>query len=131
LDALGLKRVKQLFSGQGLDGIGYGSDFPVFWIDRFHPHSVRQHIAFAARSRTEVDAFYAAALEAGATDNGRRACVSSATTPPSFLIRMGTTSKLSFAAIKSLSEYSRMTHLRRTAYPWAHWSANVVMRTPK
>ena len=70
LGALGLQRVKRLLSGQQLDGIGYGSDFPVFWIDRFHPHSVRQHIAFAARSRAEVDAFYAAALEAGATDNG-------------------------------------------------------------
>jgi catechol 2,3-dioxygenase-like lactoylglutathione lyase family enzyme len=69
LGALGLQRVKQLLSGQRLDGIGYGSDFPVFWIDRFHPHSVR-HIAFAARSRAEVDASYAAAREAGATDNG-------------------------------------------------------------
>jgi catechol 2,3-dioxygenase-like lactoylglutathione lyase family enzyme len=69
LGALGLRRVKEL-SGQGLDAIGYGSDFPGFWIDRFHPHSVRQHIAFAARSSAEVDAFYAAALEAGATDNG-------------------------------------------------------------
>lgn len=28
------------------------------------------HIAFAARSRAEVDAFHAAALAAGATDNG-------------------------------------------------------------
>ena len=38
--------------------------------DRFHPHSVRQHTAFAANSRTEVDAFHAAALRAGGTDNG-------------------------------------------------------------
>ena len=28
------------------------------------------HVAFAARSRTEVDAFHAAGLTAGATDNG-------------------------------------------------------------
>jgi len=42
----------------------------VFWIDRFHPHSVKQHRAFAAQSREEVDAFYAAALKAGGTNNG-------------------------------------------------------------
>jgi catechol 2,3-dioxygenase-like lactoylglutathione lyase family enzyme len=52
------------------DGIGYSLDHPVFWIDRFHPHSVKQHTAFAAKSRTEVDAFYAAALKAGGIDNG-------------------------------------------------------------
>ena len=52
------------------DGIGYGLDHPVFWMDRFHPHSVKQHTAFAAKSRTQVDAFYAAALKAGGIDNG-------------------------------------------------------------
>jgi predicted lactoylglutathione lyase len=45
-------------------------DYPVFWIDRFHPHGVRQHTAFAARNRAEVEAFRAAALKAGGTDNG-------------------------------------------------------------
>jgi predicted lactoylglutathione lyase len=30
----------------------------------------KQHTAFAAKSRAEVDAFYAAALKAGGTDNG-------------------------------------------------------------
>ena len=99
LGALGLQRVKQLLSGQRLDGIGYGSDFPVFWIDRFHPHSVRQHIAFAAKSRAEVDAFYAAAREAGATDNGAPGLRQQRYTPPSFLIPMGTTSRPFFAAI--------------------------------
>jgi hypothetical protein len=43
---------------------------PIFWIDRFHPHSVKQHTAFVAKNRAEVDAFYAAALQAGGTDNG-------------------------------------------------------------
>ena len=61
LKALGLRRVMQIPENVGTDGIGYGVRFPVFWIDRFHPHSVRQHTAFAAKSRTEVDAFYAAA----------------------------------------------------------------------
>jgi catechol 2,3-dioxygenase-like lactoylglutathione lyase family enzyme len=70
LGALGLRRVRQMPDGVGTDGIGYGVNHPVFWIDRYHPHSVRQHTAFVAKSRAEVDAFYAAALEAGGTDNG-------------------------------------------------------------
>lgn len=70
LGALGMRRVMQLPEGEGSDGIGYGVDFPVFWIDRFHPHSVKQHTAFAADSRAAVDAFHEAALAAGGTDNG-------------------------------------------------------------
>jgi catechol 2,3-dioxygenase-like lactoylglutathione lyase family enzyme len=31
---------------------------------------VRQHTAFAAKNRAEVDTFHAAALKAGGTDNG-------------------------------------------------------------
>jgi catechol 2,3-dioxygenase-like lactoylglutathione lyase family enzyme len=70
LGTLGLRRVVQLPEDDGTDGIGYGVDYPVFWIDRFHPHGVKQHTAFAAKSRGEVDAFHASALEAGGTDNG-------------------------------------------------------------
>jgi catechol 2,3-dioxygenase-like lactoylglutathione lyase family enzyme len=70
LGALGLRRVMQMPEGEGTDGIGYGEDYPVFWIDRYHPHSVKQHTAFSARSKAEVNAFYAAALKAGGTDNG-------------------------------------------------------------
>jgi catechol 2,3-dioxygenase-like lactoylglutathione lyase family enzyme len=70
LAALNLRRVVQLPENAGTDGIGYGTAFPVFWIDRYHPHSVKQHVAFAAKSRAEVDAFHAAALKAGATDHG-------------------------------------------------------------
>jgi hypothetical protein len=47
-------------------------EYPVFWIDRFHPQSVEQHTAFVARSRAAVDAFYVASLKASGTDNGRR-----------------------------------------------------------
>ena len=70
LGALGMRRVAQIPENLGTDGIGYGMDHPIFWIDRFHPHSAKQHTAFAAKSRTAVDAFYAAALKAGGIDNG-------------------------------------------------------------
>jgi len=71
LGALGMRRAMQLSENTGTDGVGHGlEDYPVFWIDRYHPHSVKQHTAFVANSRAEVDAFHAAALEAGGTDNG-------------------------------------------------------------
>jgi catechol 2,3-dioxygenase-like lactoylglutathione lyase family enzyme len=70
LAALGMCRVMQMPDHVGTDGVGYGIDYPVFWIDRFHPYSVKQHTAFAARTRAEVDAFHAAALKAGGTENG-------------------------------------------------------------
>jgi catechol 2,3-dioxygenase-like lactoylglutathione lyase family enzyme len=70
LGALGLRRVMQIPDNAEADGIGYGVDYPIFWIDRFHPHSTKQHTAFAARSRAEVDAFHAAALKSGGIDNG-------------------------------------------------------------
>lgn len=70
LAALGIRRFMQLPPETGADAVGYGNDFPIFWIDRFHPHSVRQHIAFVAQSREQVDAFHAAALRAGGADNG-------------------------------------------------------------
>lgn len=70
LGALGLRRAMQLPAEDGRDAVGYGVEYPVFWIDRFHPHSVKQHTAFVAPSREAVDAFYVAALESGGTDNG-------------------------------------------------------------
>jgi hypothetical protein len=70
LGALGIRRVMQMPDDAGTDGVGYGFDYPVFWIDRYHPHSVKQHTAFAAKTRAEVDAFHAAALKAGGAENG-------------------------------------------------------------
>lgn len=70
LGALGMRRVIQLPAADGGDAVGYGVGYPVFWIDRFHPHGVKQHTAFSARNRAQVDAFHAAALNAGGTDNG-------------------------------------------------------------
>jgi catechol 2,3-dioxygenase-like lactoylglutathione lyase family enzyme len=54
-----------------LGGVAYGIDLPVFWIDIFHPHGIKQHTAFRAQSQQQVDAFHEAALHAGGTDNGR------------------------------------------------------------
>lgn len=70
LGALGLRRVMQLPPATGEEAVGYGITYPVFWIDRFHPHNTKQHTAFSARSRADVDAFYSAALKAGGIDNG-------------------------------------------------------------
>ena len=70
LGALGMRRSMQMPENKGTDGIGYGIDYPIFWIDRFHPHSTRQHTAFAATSRAQVDAFHAAGAAAGGKDNG-------------------------------------------------------------
>ena len=95
LDTLDLRRVMQLPENEGTDGIGYGVDYPIFWIDRFHPHSVNQHVGFVARSRAEVESFHAAALRAGGTDNGAPGLREGATRPgitqPSCWIRTATT----------------------------------------
>jgi catechol 2,3-dioxygenase-like lactoylglutathione lyase family enzyme len=51
---------------------GFGPEGrPQFWIGTGKALSGRLHVAFAARSRPEVDAFYEAAMRAGATDNGK------------------------------------------------------------
>jgi catechol 2,3-dioxygenase-like lactoylglutathione lyase family enzyme len=51
---------------------GFGEDEKAsFWIESHgRPVQGRLHIAFGVDSRETVDAFYAAALEAGGTDNG-------------------------------------------------------------
>lgn len=43
---------------------------PDFWIHDGTPNTPRVHIAFMAKSRAIVDAFYRAAMEAGGRDNG-------------------------------------------------------------
>ena len=81
LGALGMRRAMQLPKDTGIDAVGYGVDYPVFWIDRYHPHSIKQHTAFVAKSRAEVDAFHAAALKEGGTDNGAPGLREDQTTP--------------------------------------------------
>ena len=50
---------------------GFGpADQPVFFIEQRDPVSTGVHVAFTAAARETVDAFHAAALAAGGTDNG-------------------------------------------------------------
>jgi catechol 2,3-dioxygenase-like lactoylglutathione lyase family enzyme len=53
------------------DVAGFGeAPKPDFWISAGSPNRPPVHVAFAARSKAMVDAFYAAALAAGGVDNG-------------------------------------------------------------
>jgi catechol 2,3-dioxygenase-like lactoylglutathione lyase family enzyme len=54
----------------GIHSVGYGDTRPFFWIAEQDATRGKLHIALAARTRAEVDAFHAAALAAGGTDNG-------------------------------------------------------------
>jgi catechol 2,3-dioxygenase-like lactoylglutathione lyase family enzyme len=52
---------------------GYGREMPVFWLTEVAadaPQGSPVHLAFSARNRAEVDAFYTAAMAAGGQDNG-------------------------------------------------------------
>jgi catechol 2,3-dioxygenase-like lactoylglutathione lyase family enzyme len=62
--------VTRAMSG-GYEGCGFGPEGgrPQFWVGT-GPVSHGLHIAFVAKTRAEVDAFHAAALAAGGTDNG-------------------------------------------------------------
>ena len=65
-----LLEVPKEFTG-GRVVVGYGvAPKPDFWLAEGKPNEPRLHIAFTAKSREEVDAFYQAALAAGGRDNG-------------------------------------------------------------
>jgi len=49
--------------------VGMGQRFPDFWLARSDTPTTA-HVAFRAEDRETVDAFHAAALDAGARDNG-------------------------------------------------------------
>jgi len=62
--------IEMEFEHQGYGVAGFGKDRkPSFWISEGQP-GPGLHLAFAAADQAAVDAFYQAALEAGATDNG-------------------------------------------------------------
>jgi catechol 2,3-dioxygenase-like lactoylglutathione lyase family enzyme len=55
------------------DGVkvgGYGAERPIFWLGEGPAQVPPLHVAFSVESRAEVEAFHAAALAAGGTDNG-------------------------------------------------------------
>jgi catechol 2,3-dioxygenase-like lactoylglutathione lyase family enzyme len=55
----------------GEDGYaGFGAERPHFWVGTGRPLQSRLHVAFMAKDRAEVRAFYEAALAAGGRDNG-------------------------------------------------------------
>jgi catechol 2,3-dioxygenase-like lactoylglutathione lyase family enzyme len=72
LEPLGIRLLME-FEGVGA---GFGKETehgpkPFFWIgERGRTPVSGAHVAFGARTTAEVDAFHAAALEAGGTDNG-------------------------------------------------------------
>lgn len=50
--------------------IWIGTDKPAFWSDKHTVSASPIHVAFEAKDRASVDAFYKAALANGGTDNG-------------------------------------------------------------
>lgn len=72
LAPLGYKAVMEVTAEQtGVHAaVGFGAEFPDFWIGQDGPPSVHTHVALRVKSRAEVDAFHAAALAAGGRDNG-------------------------------------------------------------
>jgi len=66
LAPLGIELVMEV---EGWAGLGRGGK-PEFWFGTHTGAQQPMHIAFAAQSREQVRAFYAAALAAGGKDNG-------------------------------------------------------------
>lgn len=72
LAPLGMTAVIQFKRADGQELTGFGSlPDPQFWIRSCPPINGRLHVAFVAESRAAVDAFHAAAVEAGGRDNGQ------------------------------------------------------------
>jgi catechol 2,3-dioxygenase-like lactoylglutathione lyase family enzyme len=64
-------RTHMKFEGEEGNVAGLGSEQPFLWIgDGGKLTGGRVHLAFAAATRAEVDAFHAAAIAAGGRDNG-------------------------------------------------------------
>lgn len=73
LAPLGVKLVMEVTPEQsgGYHGLGLGRNGkPFFWLGNGGAKGTGGHIAFAADTRAEVDAFYAAAMANGGRDNG-------------------------------------------------------------
>lgn len=62
----------EMTGGEAHVGYGNSSGKPDFWVSSGRPAGATMHfhVAFAAKDRAMVDAFYAAAIAAGGRDNG-------------------------------------------------------------
>ena len=70
-EALRCLGISRLYA-EGAQFAGYGiHPKAFFWIGRRASPQTGAHIAFAARDRATVDRFYADAIKAGGSDNGR------------------------------------------------------------
>ena len=58
------------FGSNGKPDFWVGEDKPSYWTAEHGVSRSPMHVAFKAKSRAEVDAFYAAAIKAGAKDYG-------------------------------------------------------------
>ncbi|HTV34721.1 MAG TPA: VOC family protein [Methylocella sp.] len=71
LAVLSIGVILEFWGENGSRHAGFGKDGqPFFWIGEGHPPAGPLHIAFAADSRREVEAFYQEGLRAGGSDNG-------------------------------------------------------------
>lgn len=70
LGVLGIRRLMQFPENDGADAVGYGVEYPVFWIDRFHPHCVKNHTAFAPEAAPRSMPSMRPPIKAGGVDNG-------------------------------------------------------------
>jgi catechol 2,3-dioxygenase-like lactoylglutathione lyase family enzyme len=118
LAALGMRRVRQMPDDVGTDGIGYGFDYPVFWIDRdiIHIPSGSTLPSPRGAGRRSMASTLPPSKQAGPR-TGRLACAGRATTPRSCSIRMGTTSRRCFAASQGWYQSGERT-IARIAPCW-------------
>lgn len=70
LEPLGIGVIMDIGEAEGGPATGFGANGkPFFWIGE-GAAAASTHLAFVASDRAQVDAFYKAALAAGAKDNG-------------------------------------------------------------
>ncbi|MDB5490421.1 MAG: gloA [Micavibrio sp.] len=72
LAPLGYTKLMEFPGGDGSEKVaGFGiAPKTDFWIGEGPANAPHVHVAFTAKTRAEVDAFYAAAMAAGGRDNG-------------------------------------------------------------
>ena len=68
-EALAPLGYKLMMTWEQWAGFGAGAK-PDFWVEGKHEPKERVHVAFRAKGRAEVKAFYDAAIAAGGKDNG-------------------------------------------------------------